>query len=102
MASDSTKGTQLTLEDDNAPPQGKRVVRNGSPSNDLVLSAYAAAFNSHAETALAIVSAEADIHAQNEDSLTSLHFSDWLGHAETARVLRSESVDSRKNKGVTF
>ena len=43
MTSDATKGTQLTLEDDDPSPSGKRVVRNGSPSNDLVLSAYAAA-----------------------------------------------------------
>ena len=42
--SNTRQGTQLTLEDDNVSErQGKRVVRNGSPSNDLVLSAYAAA-----------------------------------------------------------
>ena len=43
MAFDSANGTQLTLEDENDSPRAKRVVRNGSPSNDLVLSAYAAA-----------------------------------------------------------
>ena len=43
MDFDSTRGTQPTLEDDNASQRGKRVVRNGAPSNDLVLSAYAAA-----------------------------------------------------------
>ena len=43
MAFDTTQGTQLTLEDDNASPRARRVVRNGSPRNDLTLSAYAAA-----------------------------------------------------------
>ena len=43
MAYDTTEEMQLTLEDGNVSPRVKRVVRNGSPSNDLVLSAYAAA-----------------------------------------------------------
>ena len=43
MDLESTKGTQLTLGSESTPPRAKRVVRNGSPSNDLVLSAYSAA-----------------------------------------------------------
>ena len=43
MDFESTKGTQLTLGDESTPPRTKRVVRNGSPTNDLVLSAYSAA-----------------------------------------------------------
>lgn len=43
MANDTAQGTQLTLGDESTPPRAKRVVRNGSPSNDLVLSAYSAA-----------------------------------------------------------
>ena len=43
MDLESTKGTQLTLGSESTPPRAKRVVHNGSPSNDLVLSAYSAA-----------------------------------------------------------